>query len=69
MYVGDVELFHNEVVDYAQRLRAAGVDVEFEVVDGAVHGFENWAGSTTLARDLIGRAQSWLRRVACQPLD
>jgi acetyl esterase/lipase len=69
MYVGDVELFHNEVVDYARRLRAAGVDVEFEVVDGAVHGFENWAGSTTLARDLIGRAQSWLRRVACQPLD
>jgi hypothetical protein len=30
------------------------------MVPGAAHGFENWAHSTQLARELVGRAQQWL---------
>lgn len=36
--VGDLDLFHDEDVDYAQRLRAAGVEVELRVAAGMYHG-------------------------------
>ena len=61
--VGDIELFHDEDAAYAERLRAAGVPVELDVVPGAVHGFETWAADTQLARDHTTRAHAWLRRV------
>ena len=60
MYVGDIELFHDEIVDYARRLREAGVPIEFEVIAGAAHGFEAWAPATALAKELVGRARTWL---------
>lgn len=60
LYAGDIELFHDEIVAYAERLRAAGVPVGFETVTGAAHGFENWASDTILAQGLIERAQGWL---------
>ncbi|HEY0239913.1 MAG TPA: alpha/beta hydrolase [Friedmanniella sp.] len=58
--VGDIELFHDEVTAYADRLRAAGVEVQLDVVPGAAHGFENWASSTQLAQHLVSSAQDWL---------
>jgi acetyl esterase/lipase len=61
--VGDIELFHDEAVDYAERLVAAGVPVELDVVPGAAHGFETWAPDTALARGHTGRASAWLRRM------
>jgi acetyl esterase/lipase len=38
--VGSLDLFHDESVVYAERLRAAGVACELDVVAGAVHGFD-----------------------------
>jgi acetyl esterase/lipase len=38
--VGDLDLFHDEDVDYARRLREAGVAVELVEVPGAYHGFD-----------------------------
>ena len=38
--VGTADLFHDEDVQYANRLRAAGVPVSLEIVDGAYHGFD-----------------------------
>jgi len=38
--VGTSDLFHDEDVDYAGRLRAAGVDCDLDVVPGAFHGFD-----------------------------
>lgn len=38
--VGSLDLFHDEDLDYARRLREAGVVCDVEVVDGAFHGFD-----------------------------
>jgi acetyl esterase/lipase len=40
MGVGTLDLFHDEDVAYAERLKAAGVPCEVEVVPGAFHGFD-----------------------------
>jgi acetyl esterase/lipase len=60
--VGNIDLFYGEDLAYAKRLREAGVEVTFEVVPGAPHGFEAWAPDTTIARDYICSAQTWLRQ-------
>ncbi|MGN8552276.1 UNVERIFIED_CONTAM: alpha/beta hydrolase [Microbacterium sp. SLM126] len=56
----DIELFAEEDRAYADALRRAGVPVTTDVVAGAVHGFENWAKDTPVAKALIERAQDWL---------
>ncbi|MFF2051117.1 alpha/beta hydrolase [Leifsonia sp. NPDC058194] len=61
--VGDIELFHDEDVDYARRLTGAGVPVQLDVVPGAPHGFENWARETAPAIELMARARGWLQTV------
>jgi len=38
--VGTLDLFHDEDVEWARRLREAGVPTTLEVVDGAFHGFD-----------------------------
>lgn len=39
--VGSIDLFHDEDVDYAQRLNNAGVPTELIVVPGGFHGFDS----------------------------
>jgi acetyl esterase/lipase len=63
MYVSDIELFHQEDTDYAQRLKDAGVNVTLDIVTGAPHGFEAWAPSTQPAIDLLRRARQWLTTI------
>lgn len=58
--VGDIELFHAEDADYALRLEQCGVPVDFDLVRGAPHGFENWASSTEMSKALMRRAREWL---------
>lgn len=59
---GDIELFFAEDQAYAEGLAASGVDVTFDVVPGAPHGFETWAADTAPARALMSRAHAWLER-------
>jgi acetyl esterase/lipase len=58
--VGDIDLLYAEDRDFADRLRASGVDVTLTCVPGAPHGFESWAFDTKLAQDFITNAQKWL---------
>jgi len=59
--VGSIDLFHDEDVAYADRLRAAGADVELLVVPGAPHGLLAVAARSALAERYRRAAQDWLR--------
>jgi acetyl esterase/lipase len=60
--VGDIDLFHDEDVAYAERLRAAGVAVQLDVVPGAPHGLDAIAGDSRLASEHRRSAIGWLAR-------
>ncbi|HVS68032.1 MAG TPA: alpha/beta hydrolase [Mycobacteriales bacterium] len=48
--VGTADLFYEEDLGYADRLRAAGVACEVNVVDGAFHGFDTVAPKTGVTK-------------------
>ncbi|MET0662586.1 MAG: alpha/beta hydrolase [Ilumatobacteraceae bacterium] len=59
--VGEVDLFHDEDRDYAERLVAAGVPCELVVVPGAPHGFVSTASKATATVDFERRIDEFLR--------
>jgi acetyl esterase/lipase len=59
--VGDVELFFEEDKAYANKLSAAGVSCELDIVSGAPHAFEGLAPESQLAKEYLARAKSWLK--------
>ncbi|KJQ56018.1 alpha/beta hydrolase [Microbacterium sp. SA39] len=61
--VGTNDLFHDEDVRYAERLREAGVPCELVVVDGAFHGFDIIMSAKPVSRE-FWRAQAAALRVA-----
>ena len=60
LYAGQSELFYNEILVYAERLEAAGVPTQCEVVEGGVHAFELWAPHTAAAKHLLMSSRMWL---------
>jgi len=60
--VGSIDLFAPEDIEYAQRLVAAGVAVELNVVSGAFHGFDEIAPDASLSRQF---AHVW-REALCR---
>ena len=64
--VGSLDLFLDEDREYARRLRAAGVDCQLEVVDGAFHGFDALFLRKDVSRD-FWRAQSRALEAALFP--
>src|SRR6202012_668056 len=48
--VGTNDLFHDEDLAYAERLQAAGVPCDVEVVPGAFHGFDVWAAKASVSQ-------------------
>ncbi|GAA1957100.1 alpha/beta hydrolase fold domain-containing protein [Agromyces allii] len=58
----DLELFGAEDAAYAEALAGAGVDVSFDVVGAAPHGFEVWGEQTEPAQRLFVGARDWLAR-------
>ena len=61
--VGDLDLFLNENIDYAQRLLAAGVPTELHVYPGGFHGFNGFAPGAEIARRFNAERDSALKRV------
>ncbi|MEA5360912.1 alpha/beta hydrolase [Amycolatopsis sp., V23-08] len=51
--VGQLDIFRDEDLDYARRLGAAGVDVEFHLHPGVPHEFETFAWDTGVARRAV----------------
>ncbi len=60
--VGTLDLFHDEDIAYAQRLRAAGVACDLDVVPGAFHGFDGIAPKSAVARQFFDSQCATLRR-------
>jgi acetyl esterase/lipase len=65
-YVGDIELFRDEVVDYVGRLRAAGVPVTFELLRGCYHGFDVVAPRAPVSRRALELQAAWLREATAR---
>ncbi len=59
--VGTCDLFHDEDVEYAERLKAAGVACDLVVVPGAFHGFDG-VRSAAVSRDFRHAYKAALRR-------
>ncbi|SHN13113.1 alpha/beta hydrolase [Cryptosporangium aurantiacum] len=64
--VGDLDLFHDEDVEYAERLRRSGVDCELLIVDGAFHGFDALFRRKDVSKE-FWRAQARALRAALFP--
>lgn len=60
--VGDLDLFLDEDIGYAQRLLQAGVPTELHVYAGAFHGFEMWAPSAAISQRCLQGIHQALRR-------
>ena len=60
--VGTLDLFHDEDVAYAERLKVAGVPCEVEVVPGAFHGFDGVAPKAEVSRSFFKSQCALLRR-------
>ena len=60
--VGSIDLFHDEDVDYAQRLNNAGVPTELIVVPGGFHGFDNARFAAPITRWFNAAKLDALRR-------
>ena len=58
--VGAIDGFSDEDIDYAVRLRQAGVSVELHVYPGAPHGFDSLAAGTPVAQRAIRDMNEWL---------
>ncbi len=57
--VGELDLFREESVSYAQRLWAAGVSTELHVRPGLPHGFDNYAlGAHVTERAMTDRVEA-----------
>lgn len=67
--VGTHDLFHDEDVAYAERLRQAGVPCDLHIVPGAYHGFDGIEGKTAVARDFTRQNVAALARAIGDPAD
>ena len=54
MTVGAVDLFRDEVIDYAQRLMAVGVPTQLAVFPGAYHGSQVFVPDAPISQQMIG---------------
>ncbi|CAN5433834.1 alpha/beta hydrolase [soil metagenome] len=61
--VGDLDLFIDEVTDFAARLAGAGVPVEFHTYPAAVHAFEIINPDAAVSRTATERRLSWLSTI------
>ncbi|WP_436792843.1 alpha/beta hydrolase fold domain-containing protein [Actinospongicola halichondriae] len=67
--VGDADLFHDENLAYADRLRAAGVEVALDIVPGMYHGADDMRPDAPLMIDFIGRLRAAIgRAVGANPI-
>ncbi|MFG1696586.1 alpha/beta hydrolase [Nonomuraea sp. NPDC049309] len=60
--VGELEVFRDECIGYAQRLAQAGVSTEFHLYPGAFHGFDMMVPDAELSRRARAAREAALKR-------
>jgi acetyl esterase/lipase len=65
--VGALDIFSDEDIDYAVRLRHAGVPTDLHVYAGAPHGFEGLAPGSTVAKRANTDIEEWLAAQLARP--
>ena len=50
-FVGDIEPFYNETVDFMEKMKSAGIPAEYKVYHGAYHGFDVLCWFSKASRD------------------
>jgi acetyl esterase/lipase len=60
--VGDLDLFIDEDIEYAQRLLQADVPAELHVYPGGIHGFDVLAPGSQLAQRFVRDRDEALQR-------
>ena len=58
-FVGDLEPFRDETLQYVQALKAAGVPVAFELYKGAYHGFDVVVPKAAISRQATAFLMHW----------
>lgn len=66
--VGDLDLFVDENIEYAQRLLQAGVPTELHIYTGAYHGSESMAPSAKISQRCLRGIDDALRRALVKPV-
>ena len=66
MGVGTLDLFHDEDLAYADRLNAAGVPCQVEVIAGAFHGFDGIVPKAQVSQSFF-KSQCAMLRQALAP--
>ena len=59
--VGDLDIFHDEDVNFASRLRDVGGDVQFHLRPGCPHGYEVIAPKSRIAQLAMQQRYEFLR--------
>lgn len=62
VFVGTVDGFCDEDVQYAMHLYQAGVPTELHVYPGAPHGFDGFAPGAAVSRQCLRDTKNWLAR-------
>jgi acetyl esterase/lipase len=65
--VGTFDLFHDEDLAYAERLKAAGVRCEVEIVEGAFHGFDGIVPKADVSQSFFKSQCAVLREAFAPP--
>ncbi len=66
IYVGTLDLFVNEDIEYANRLIASGVTTELHVIPGLYHGFDAANHKARKTADFIGTVKRALSKAFAQ---
>lgn len=65
-YVGSIEPFRDETIAYVEKLKAAGVRVWFQQLEGCYHGFDIVAGFSKPAKAAAAFSQDAFREACAQ---
>lgn len=60
--VGTLDLFHDEDLEYAERLKAAGVPCDVQIVEGAFHGFDGIVPKASVSQQFFDSQCAMLQR-------